>query len=247
MEEGVVGILTIPSKTIKLIAENTGLDIYLSSEQLDWQVGTNNLIRWGYTGKSDIETLLNQPEAIKLASDKPRCRQVLRDAEVPTPIPSEEVPCVARRKKHHAGYGFWYCKDQGQLAKAKNKGAVYFSKYFPKTEEYRVHIGSNKVLLYSVKVGDKTQMTWNKKSGFLFRHLGRSLWDIDIIRLAKKAIKQVGLDFGAVDILAFPSDTSLPKAVVCEINTSPALSPYGVRKYSEYFEREISESSSEVE
>ena len=48
-------------------------------------------------------------------------------------------------------------------------------------------------------------------------------------------MRKIGLDFGAVDIMANPTDITLPKRVVCEINTSPALSPLAIKKYVKYF------------
>jgi hypothetical protein len=44
------------------------------------------------------------------------------------------------------------------------------------------------------------------------------------------------MDFGAVDIMADPLNSSLPKAVVCEVNTSPRLEGYTAERYAEYFD-----------
>ena len=237
-----MGILAVPSKTVRNIEEYSGISVYRRSRRLPDDLDV--LIRWGNTTEAnEVETVLNQVEAIKRTSDKPLCRRILAEAGVAVPQDGTELPCIGRTKKHSRGRGFWFCQTPNDVWYAKERGAVYFSKFYPKSREFRVHIGGGKVLLYSEKLGDKFgTIIWNKDlSDFTFRHLRRSEWDIDIIRLAKKAIKAVGLDFGAVDIMADPTDPNLPRAVVSEINTAPALSPYGVRKYVEYFDKVLYE------
>ena len=207
---------------------------------------TETVIRWGSTVPFDGEQL-NTREAIQNASDKLRCRQLLQEAGIPVPHMGTDIfPCIGRPQKHWGGKGFFICRDSEDVERAKRRGAYYFSAYYPKTEEYRIHIGSGKVILMSVKEGRKEgRMCWNKrKTGFTFRHMYRSEWLEDdqlmrLVRLAKKAIKVLGLDFGAVDMLAFPRESYLPEAVICEVNTAPALSQLAMKHYMDYFRREI--------
>lgn len=196
------------------------------------------LIRWGTTVKSPkANVTYNCAEAIKLASDKARCREVLLKAGVAVPTPTENPPCIGRTRKHEEGNGFWFCKTKKEVEKAKKEGAVYFSIFYPKTVEYRVHVAHNKVLLVSRKIGNPKLIIWNKTANnFKFEVLRWSEWSENIINLAIKAVSVIRLDYGAVDIMAKPKDKRFKPAVVCEINTSPELGQYASRKYAQYFD-----------
>ena len=101
-------------------------------------------------------------------------------------------------------------------------------------------------MLMSVKEGDKDEVIWNKAiSGFRFRHLRRRVWLNDnhlrsMCRTAKKAVKLLGLDFGAVDIMADAGQGHKP-FVISEINTAPNLSPLAISKYIRYFREALEE------
>jgi carbamoylphosphate synthase large subunit len=185
---------------------------------------------------------LNSSEAIKLSSNKKLAREVLASFGVPTPEASEtDFPIIARPSYHEQGNDLFVCYDEYDIEEAKERGCTYFSRYYPKTKEYRVHVGSDKTLLVSVKEnGDTESIVWNyHKTGFNLRHLHRSDWLYDetlhdIVRMAKKAVRVLGLDFGSVDIMAYPTDDQ-PIAVVSEVNTSSSLSPLAMNKYLDYF------------
>ena len=241
-----IKLISIPAPTSKLIARAMGISRY--NKRADYLDRADNLIRWGQTKTVEVDGLeLNNREAIILASNKPECRKTLFENKIPVPKETEiEYPVVGRSKKHKAGDNFFYCENAEEVQRAKDNGAVYFAQFYPKTNEYRVHVGGGKVLLMSIKEGDKTQRVWNKKlSNFNFRHLRRSVWLNDphlkaMCKTAKKAIKAVGLDFGAVDIMADAGEGHAP-FVITEINTAPSLSPLAVEKYVTYFNRAIDE------
>ena len=196
------------------------------------------LIRWGTVTKSPkAKVIYNCAGAIKLASDKAKCREVLLKAGVSVPTPTENPPCVGRTRKHEEGNGFWFCETKGDVKKAKKEGAVYFSIFYPKTVEYRVHVVHNRVLLVSKKIGNPRLIIWNKTANnFKFKNLKWSKWPKKIIELAIKATKTARLDYGAVDIMAEPKDKRFKPAVVCEINTNPELGQYASKKYAQYFD-----------
>ena len=243
-------ILSIKSQTaIKLAqAMDAGEWIYINGKKEIPEPNTyEKTIRWGFYGHKFIFPSLNSVEAIKLVADKPRCRKFLRENGIPVPRESEDkFPVIGRPKKHHGGKKFWICDNQEEVWEAKLKGAAYFQRYYPKQNEYRVHVGGGRVLLMSIKEGDKTQAIWNKKqSNFNFRHLRRSVWLNDpllrkIARKAKKSIKLVGLDFGAVDVMADAGEGWRPY-VIAEINSAPSLSPLAIEKYVKYFKEALGE------
>lgn len=231
--------LSKKSKTGRELASQLNMPLYRATMPIE----ATFAIRWGNVLPATINTL-NTREAIMKASDKASCRKLLSEAGLPVPDLTEtDFPVIGRTRYHSQGRGFWYCSNSEDVARAKLQGAVYFSKFYPKKEEYRVHIGSGKVLLFSIKEGDKTQLIWNKrKSGFKFRHMRRSEWREDnglmaIQRACKKALTIIGLDFGAVDVMAGASDSE--PFVISEINTAPSLSPLAMSKYVSYFQTRL--------
>lgn len=236
-------ILTIKSQTANQIGEALNLPVVMDLEELGYN-NPEQIIRWGSRKYFDGKQV-NTARAIEQASNKILCRKLLQEAGLPVPKLTEtEFPVIGRPYKHHSGHGFYVCHNQLEVWRAKEKGAQYFSKYYPKKNEYRVHVAGGKCILVSVKEGDKTKMIWNKrKNGFTFRHMRRNEWLdnshlINIVRASKKAIKVLGLNFGAVDILA-DAHEGLPSFVICEVNTAPALSPLALTKYVNYFKRKL--------
>ncbi len=234
-------ILSKASETILKIRDYSNIPVYIK-RKLPLSLGT--IIRWGSIREADCVDEYNTVEAIKLVSNKPLCRKVLAKAGIPVPtIGSNLFPCIGRTKYHSGGKGFWFCQTPYEVEKAKLEGAVYFSHFYPKTKEYRVHLGKKegeyKVILYSEKIGNRWgTVIWNHDiSGFTFKHLGIGERRKDIINLAKSAIEVVNLDFGCVDILSDPLYPQFPPMVVCEINSAPAGSPYMVKCYARYFQR----------
>lgn len=204
---------------------------------------TTCLIRWGTVIKTPRTTTYNRAEAIKIASNKARCRKLLQKNKIAVPpMKIGEYPCIARTRKHLKGKGFWYCKNPLQMGLAIIKGARYFSSLYPKFNEYRVHVGHGMVLLVSKKVGDKEKhLIWNYNNGFRYKTVRWNDYRKDVVKLAIEAVKIAGLDFGAVDIMTDPILPSLPPAVVLEINTAPALTNYSASRYARYFDWLISE------
>lgn len=232
-------------KTVDLIVSKMGQSIakipYENGKPLtETPKNMRVLIRWGVVVKTPLPDLTyNRAKAIKIASDKARCRKELQRAKkvaIP-PMKWFEYPCIARRRKHLKGSGFWYCKNTPQMAWAIMRGARYFSSFYPKFKEYRVHVGHGMVLLVSKKIGDKeNHLAWNYENGFRYKTIRWSKYRKPIVKMAIEAVKTARLDFGAVDIMADPVLPSLPPVVVLEINTAPALTDYSASRYAKYFD-----------
>src|SRR3990167_4179275 len=209
-------LLSKPSQTIKEIKKQLEIPLYIK-RRLPLRIDT--LIRWGSLREADCVDEINTVEAIKLASNKLKCRKVLADAGIPVPhLGEDRFPCIGRFRYHSGGKNFFVCQTPYDVERAKRNGAVYFQQVYPKGKEYRVHIGKN------------------NNGGFEFIHLGRGERRLDIIELAKKTVEVLGLDFGAVDIGSNPIYPDYPECVVFEVNTAPALEGYSIQKYVEYFE-----------
>ncbi|MGM0410091.1 MAG: ATP-grasp domain-containing protein [Bacillota bacterium] len=208
----------------------------------------NKLIRWGCIASfplNEKSIVYNNRNGIKNASNKLKSRKIMEDNNVPIPQTwndkeMPDFPCIGRPLQHFGGRNFYFCEDKIDWNNAKRKGAKYFSKYYPKTKEYRVHVASGKVIILAEKItpDNTSEQAWNlSKKGVCeeFNTLRWSEYPKDICDIAVKAVKSLGLDFGAVDIMAEPNDDSLPYAVVLEVNTAPKLGSYGQERYAEYF------------
>jgi hypothetical protein len=243
-------LITRPSKTSREIARQLGITYSIG--------GTNgrieNLIRWGTTANRNmrIDKQINTVEAIVKASNKAEFRNLLREHNIPTINEfNGRFPCVGRTAHHERGKGFFYCENDRDVRRARERGAIYFSDYYPKTKEYRIHVAGGKVLLFSEKLHTEPYRSsqthvWNRRNGYTFRHLYRSDWlenDVlmDMQRSCKDAMELIGLDFGAFDVLAYPTTHSLPPFAICELNTAPSLSPLALEKYIAYFKEAFEE------
>lgn len=200
--------------------------------------GSKGDINWG---RASANTSLN-PD-ISNVTNKRVMRELFAENDVPMPklIDFERlertagnfpIPCVGRPDKHTKGRGYWLCNSWSDVLKARKgtrrkQAATHFMKFVNSDSEYRVHIFKGKSIRISEKKffinedGHKDYTTV-KPTGEL-KHVRKA---------AKKAVKAVGLDFGAVDILA--TDT---ECWVLEVNAAPGLGGTMPRLYAETFRK----------
>lgn len=215
------------------------------------------MIRWGVTSeiRTACDLVYNKASKIKLSANKGECRQFLYDHDIPVPKPithddlfgaryndTFKFPVVVRPTFHQRGKNFLLFNNLTELGEGWGKiGRLdhpYISEFYPKTTEYRVHVGHGKVLAVQQKL--QTFVTngenWSHENGYSFEVVPWKQYRRSIVDLGVRTIEAIGLDFGAVDIMADPLDSSLPVAVVCEVNTSPRLEDYTAQRYAEYFD-----------
>lgn len=204
-------------------------------------------INWAYAGSSTADIVYNKGGQIALSSDKMAARQTLKEASVPIPwtyqlseVIHQEVtfPLICRERKHQAGSNLIVAENYDDLFWAIRKGSDYFSVKYDKKKEFRVHVAHGKVLVLQEKVPLQEEFRastiWNHAGGeFVFETVRWDDYDIDVCKVAVIAVKELGLDFGAVDVLY--NDEASYKAVVCEVNTSPSLADYSLGRYKKYF------------
>lgn len=215
--------------------------------------GTNIIIRWGCSASTDTVCDIEYNKNIGRVKDKGAVRKLLYDNGIPVPTPIDlsggrwvsegDLPFVVRPATHQKGKDFLLFKnftdiltDWYAIGRLDNP---YASKFYPKTREYRVHVGHGKVLLVQEKVQSSSEHNgenWSHENGYSFVVIPWKQYRKEIVDIAVKTIEVVGLDFGAVDIMSDPVDTNLPIAVVCEVNTSPKLEGYTAQRYAEYFD-----------
>ena len=206
----------------------------------------NRIINWGNRIFSDNGYFsANLPSSIANASNKTRCRRILREAGIEIPTTyfygeewMENRPIIARPSHHHGGQDFYVIEGGEDLLKFPPEADItdwYFSEIFEKTHEYRLHVLSGKVAV----IQEKPLVEGEIRANFAVNHeswriLKWSEYNHPMCRTAIHALAILGLDFGAVDMLYNAKNNTW---AICEVNTSPAVnSPYMSGKYAMYFD-----------
>jgi len=197
--------------------------------------GSRGDVNWG---RARANTSLN-PD-ISNVTNKRLMRRLFAEHDVPMPelvswsdVSSDltrGIPrkVIGRPDSHMKGRGFWLIQRPGDMVKAmrgtrRKKAATHFMEYIDAPREYRVHIFRGKSIRISEKVFDEARDYTTGKPQHEVKHVRRG---------AKQALEAVGLDFGAVDILA-----SNTKCWVLEVNAAPGLGGSMPKLYAETFKR----------
>lgn len=195
-------------------------------------------INWGTN--FDHNNVINKPEARKLAINKIETLKCLSNNNVPVvdwsttlyyPIQwienGKKVFCrtlvTAKR-----GKGIVIASKKEELVKAKLYTCEFIS-----TGEYRIHVAGGKVIDYVIKKKERNGEDYirNFDGGWHYSHNCKLPKRVETASI--KAIKALGLDFGAVDILNNVNDRT---CAVLEVNTAPLLEiKKTIEAYSNYF------------
>lgn len=219
------------------------------------------VINWGNSGVTEeawpklydnTHTFLNFSNCVILAANKLDFFNVCKGHDWlpeywtnPDEIPDECFPIVCRTVLNgHSGDGIVLADSRTDLV-----DAPLYVRYVRKKDEYRVHIGfrngtnrdddsNNNVIAVQRKARKldvpNDEVNWqirNAKNGFVF-----SRNDVDapseVLVAAEEAVKALGLDFGAVDVLWNEANQI---AKVCEVNTAPGISGTTIEDYEKFF------------
>jgi glutathione synthase/RimK-type ligase-like ATP-grasp enzyme len=180
---------------------------------------------------------------IRNAVNKRRMRQLFKENGVPMPYLYENVSealqavragktLVGRPDRHTKGRGFWLIRSEYDLRKAlrgtrRKRAATHFMDKIQAPREYRVHIFLGKSIRISEKSFGETGRT--ATGNYITRKPRHEVKHIR--KAAKQAMEAIGLDFGAVDVLA--NDT---EAWVLECNSAPGLGGSMARLYAQKFQ-----------
>lgn len=216
------------------------------------------ICNWGTTGGPDWTSIrdavarsqdkgliLNPFEKVRVALNKIETFKALDAAGVPCvkwTIDKEQVKKWLASKKQHTVFARRTVTGQGGTGITLVSGptatvpdAPLYTRNYPKTHEFRVHVAFGKVIDFVEKRAILTapkvdRFVRNHANGWTFAHQLSRLTGEDkavLDGMATAAIKALGLHFGAVDLLAIldapESGGRLKGAVVCEINTGPGL------------------------
>lgn len=210
----------------------------------------SKLIRFGTRIPLTSSITYNKISAIKTSSEKFQAREILKREEVRIPFTiskeklvetgivslAEYFPLIARPLTHAQGKNLYVVNSLADYKKLP-QDIGYFSQFIPKDSEYRVHAAHGKILAVMQKPApdDPSQVAWNRHQNDdadPFIPIQWREWQFDVCLQALHAIKALGLDFGAVDVISKDG-----VAYVLEVNTAPSLStsPYMTNKYANYF------------
>jgi carbamoylphosphate synthase large subunit len=190
--------------------------------------GSQGDINWG---RSNANTQLNPN--ISNVTNKRLMRELFRQHGVPMPklldhTTAWDFPVLGRPDTHTQGRGFWKCYNWYDVVKAlggtaKKRKATHFMEWIDAPREYRVHIFRGK----SIRISEKAHVAFHDYTTIKPTH------NVNHVRqAAKMAVEAVGLDFGAVDILADNHE-----CWVLEVNSAPGVGGSMPRVYAETFKK----------
>lgn len=139
----------------------------------------------------------------------------------------------------HSGAGIVLVSEKG----AEIPPAPLYTQYIKKQNEYRIHVAFGEVIDVQEKrkrrdIGEDFQVDFqvrNHHTGWVYCREGIQLPG-DAATMAVAAVRTLGLDFGAVDLIY---NAKRNETYVLEVNTAPGLEGTTVEKYAEAFVREL--------
>jgi glutathione synthase/RimK-type ligase-like ATP-grasp enzyme len=207
------------------------------------------LIRWGSTVSLPFKakTVVNKLKNVRLATDKLASLGLMRGAGISVPeiltlVQAESLkklanPLLGRKLHHTQGRDLILCLQMKDVRRILNRGeSDYFVSYIPTKREYRVHVFNGKIIRVSQKLlkdgEDWVPFVRNYENGYIYGTPKKELRP-EQGQMAINAVKTLGLDFGAVDLIHSDDD----KSYVLEVNTGPALIENGLDIYAEEFQK----------
>lgn len=189
--------------------------------------------------------VLNAPASVALASNKLRTFTTLNAAGVSVPE-FTTLQNVAQGwldmgltviERHsltgNSGAGIRVVNSTDENVSDTLTAAPLYTKFIPKKKEFRVHVFGGEVIDYSQKKKRSTEtrpVNFNKyvsssEMGWVF--CKNNIEHIQAVKdAAIAAVRALGLDFGAVDIM-YHADVSY----VLEVNTAPGMMPSTLEAY----------------
>jgi hypothetical protein len=137
-------------------------------------------------------------------------------------------------------------RQQGGLPRAR-----LYTEAIDKGREYRVHVGMSNTgdpriidITRKIRKPDATgdrPFIWNHDNDFIFVREGvnESTIPRDLFQVAVRALRAVGLQYGAVDIVCPRRGRLAPTQVACyalEVNSAPGMEGTTVDRYAAYFD-----------
>ncbi len=220
-------------KTILRVRSNGRYRPRYDDTIINW--GNSRFPSWIHDRQYD-RRFLNAPDKVNISVNKLRCFEYLKKSNISiVPFTTDrrvalDWPVIVERHKLES-----YGGDGIVINKSPSFGhAPLYTKLLTPASEYRVHVFNGEVIDYSKKVKRvdgkivsrlDDDFIKNRENGWEY------IRDVEprpsVVELALAAVKALGLDFGAVDIIRHKKVN-----YVLEIGTAAGLSPMGIEAYA---------------
>ena len=214
---------------------------------INW--GSSRKPNWSGTATSRDVTILNKPEAVKKASNKLMAFEVLDNAGVSIPQFTTDMR-TARYwledghtivERHtitgNSAEGVRVVNLDDETVENFLTDAPLYTKFIPKSREFRVHVFRGEVIDYREKKKVRTENRPENFNKYISSHtMGwvfckNNIKHIDSVKSeAVKAVEALGLDFAAVDVMFYEGE-----AYVLEANTAPGITGSTLGNYVNTF------------
>jgi glutathione synthase/RimK-type ligase-like ATP-grasp enzyme len=140
-------------------------------------------------------------------------------------------PLLGRNRYHTQGKDIIFISNADDV---NNSRSEYFVQFIGKSSEYRVHVTGDTAIYVAAKThpsrGEAVKgHIWNTHTGWVqFTYTGEHLQTLKALGVA--AVKVLGFDFGAVDIIRKGQNFW-----VLEVNSAPGLIPARMEEYAKFF------------
>jgi glutathione synthase/RimK-type ligase-like ATP-grasp enzyme len=222
---------------------------YVATERsciVNW--GNSDIPRFRTRRGGEVYTVLNHPNSVGIASDKLRTFQAFRTAGVPHPEWTTDRATAARwfqgRTDKVVCRTLLRASDGRGITVAETAAALVpaplYVRFFPKQDEYRVHVFRGEVIdavQKRLRNGERGNPNRNRfirshSNGWVFAREGVVL-PRQAREVAIAAARSCGLDFGAVDLAVNDRGTIM----VFEVNTAPGIEGHTVQAYADAVRR----------
>ena len=217
--------MKLRSKKPKLAVAGRGEDAQRLAEALGCHrnVDAEIVIRYGNRHQCRGDFEINPVPALERARHKYQSLEIFDQKGLPVPyfgIDRESMEpyytLLGRKFTHQGGTDIKVLRSPRDY----HGESQYFVQFLPVDTEYRCHIVCGEVISLAEKCDGEKKDCYcrNLKHGWIFKERKPERVHSDVIPLSKKAVKALGLHFGAVDVII-----SKGEAYLLEVNTAPGI------------------------
>jgi glutathione synthase/RimK-type ligase-like ATP-grasp enzyme len=242
------------STSAKALATELGV-LRIRAERSKWKWTPDKMVlNWGCSTRPkhipEDCRVLNDFEAVAIASNKLRTFEVFEDEEyvnypsfttdrATAQLWADNGGCVVVRHTlvGYGGKGIELVEPHGKVPEAP-----LYTAYIKKKQEYRVHVFNGRIIDITRKALNPEMniknVDWrirNHEKGFIFVRTDKDGADVNdtcpfqVQNQALLAVKALGLDFGAVDVIY---NQRANMAYVLEVNTAPGIMGTALEAYA---------------
>ena len=228
------------SKSARLLGEALNARRILKKDSRYRRQRNHTIINWGCSGNMHVTPDYNLPNAVSTATHKLRTFEKLRGEGIPCPEYTQSLRIAQEWSTTNKIVGRNYetaRQGRGITVYPKDSDAIgqhlFYTKYFRKQREFRIHVFNGKVIFKSEKLRKRNvnvdpYIRSHTKGWILaFNHLEENPVPDCVLTAAVDAVNVLGLDFGAVDI----GWNEIKGSCVFEVNTAPGIENTTLQAY----------------